>query len=857
MPRVPYDAPSVEMQVGETPKIRAFDVVEQQDATPKYLADAGEAMMRLGGGMTAIGTVQAMVAQKQQIRAQKLQDEFDEAKAREADTQYQVFLTSTLNDPEKGFYTNQGESALKGLAPTRDQIDKKRREISDGLPTEMSRRLFNRAADGHDLDTEARMQAHAAKELQVFKIEQAETSAVTNAQAAVDAYVFGNLGEDKKSDTPDDVPDDASKFEEKLGAAKAQIAAAGKMAGQPEEKIKLRQEALTSNAWEAVADKLIGQDPVRAQRLITARQKELGSKFDALQARVQGAASKSRGLDIGSQIIETSGYDLGKATIELENLRKSTNMDPDTYSHAQQQMFTLERSKRTAEAYEGAKLLDATMNSIIDNQITSPRDIDSRTAQKLKDLGVWDKAVTFIASGNQLVDTKEGLDAWKSLTPSQMRSMDDAAIFDKFYTKVSKRTFQAIKDMVDDVKKRGESIKSRDIEMDKYHAVDNGIFVAATNWEDPATKIKFLQARVEAAKYVQQIMDTASTAGKPISIADATKQAWEIVGRDKAPKDSEYNWQRTAADRERDVGMQIIPTSAGNVRADEFSSKETRLAEQELKARYGVGGYSDTDIITLAKQKKEKRVSEGQIAREKVPGYISWEQLEFQNGITKDMVLQGKNATGLLNLLDPDSLISADDIACYKKLESVVVSGANPRWSGTGASNPDFGVYLKEGYEDYKPLGISRAAYERFVDNLAKTKPDQAKSTLRAQTEYEANKNYSEFLDSMEKFAGNLNENRFKSSMLTQYRLMSIVNKNTEPLSNEEISKSKEFRSFVAQQAKDALKILDEKKRDPNIVWWFAKGGGLGESFGNKRLKDQENHIRSFYQMYANGSEVK
>jgi hypothetical protein len=833
------------MQVGETPKIRAFDVVEQQDATPKYLSDAGEAMMRLGGGMTAIGTVQAMVAQKQQIKAQKLQDEFDEAKAREADTQYQGFLTSTLNDPEKGFYTNQGESALKGLAPTREQISKRRKEISDGLPTEMSRKLFNRAADGHDLDTEARMQAHAAKELQVFKIEQAETSAVTNAQAAVDAYVFGNLGEDKKSDTPDDVPDDASKFEEKLGAAKAQIAAAGKMAGQPEEKIKLRQEALTSNAWEAVADKLIGQDPVRAQRLITARQKELGSKFDALQARVQGAASKSRGLDIGSQIIETSGYDLGKATIELENLRKSTNMDPDTYSHAQQQMFTLERSKRTAEAYEGAKLLDATMNSIIDNQITSPRDIDSKTAQKLKDLGVWDKAVTFIASGNQLVDTQEGLDAWKNLTPSQMRSMDDAAIFDKFYTKVSKRTFQAIKDMVDNVKKRGESIKSRDIEMDKYHAVDNGIFVAATNWEDPATKIKFLQARVEAAKYVQQLMDTASTTGKPISIADATKQAWEIVGRDKAPKDSKYNWERTAADRERDVGMQIIPTPAGNIMANEFSEKETKIASQELKERYGAGGYSDTDIIALAKAKKEKRVLEGQTAREVNPGYISWEQLEFQNGITKDMVLQGKNATGLLNLLDPDSLISADDIAC-ENTRTYTVDGFEVSAGVYG--KPDFGVYLKPETEHYKPVGISRASYERYVAELVKTMPKEYHQLLRASTEQEATKSYKEFLDSLQKSADDLNAKAFEKNMRRKYELQLIANQKALP--TDPTWKGNELKLFVAQQAKDALRMMDEKQRDPNIIWWFIKGGS---SLQKDNLKEQSKTIRAFYQSYANG----
>lgn len=118
-------------------------------------------------------------------RALQLKAEEDEARAREMDTEFSRRMLEVLHDPESGYFTQKGRTAMDGFKPTQETIDKLRREIAARAGNDTQRQLFERSATARQTAGLESMSRHAARETTTWKNQVDEAAAIQARDMAV------------------------------------------------------------------------------------------------------------------------------------------------------------------------------------------------------------------------------------------------------------------------------------------------------------------------------------------------------------------------------------------------------------------------------------------------------------------------------------------------------------------------------------------------------------------------------------------------------------------------------------------------------------------------------------------------
>ena len=112
--------------------------------------------------------------------AAKIQDDLDEAYAKEADVKLNQAYSDILSNPETGYLFTEGKNAYEGYAGVQKAMKDARTKIADGISSGRVKRAFGNVANVRDRDAQQQINRHAGNQIQAFK----EKSTIARAELA-------------------------------------------------------------------------------------------------------------------------------------------------------------------------------------------------------------------------------------------------------------------------------------------------------------------------------------------------------------------------------------------------------------------------------------------------------------------------------------------------------------------------------------------------------------------------------------------------------------------------------------------------------------------------------------------------
>lgn len=155
----------------------------------------GKQMQGLGQAALQAGTAAMGIASELRL-------EHDTAATKEAYTQLADYSTEILENPRDGYFTKEGKAAVGyERAKALGSIEKRWREIEEGLGTSVSKGMFRDAARRHLEGAKNKVYGHEATQRRVWSLGQTRAMGIQSQRDAIDSAIRG--------DTPIDVVDGA------------------------------------------------------------------------------------------------------------------------------------------------------------------------------------------------------------------------------------------------------------------------------------------------------------------------------------------------------------------------------------------------------------------------------------------------------------------------------------------------------------------------------------------------------------------------------------------------------------------------------------------------------------------------
>ncbi len=298
MPRVPsYDSFNV-MPSGGT-GARVVSTIDERDATAggRQITAAGEETMRAG---------------------KILQDNIDEARAREADVALTQGTLALLHDKDSGYLNKEGKNAVDGLADANGGLEKLMQVAGQGLKTPRQQAMFERVAAARIGSARAQIGEHAARQTNKYNSDQAEAQSKGYADLAAAA------------------PFDQANVAINLQLTKAnaeRIADLGGVAPEVREQAVL---AATTSYHGAVLGSMMSLDRgTEARAYLAAHEADIDpASLSKFRATVKQAAIKSEGADLADTLIAEGGS-LAAQSAKLREKYKAGDISVELRDEAQ------------------------------------------------------------------------------------------------------------------------------------------------------------------------------------------------------------------------------------------------------------------------------------------------------------------------------------------------------------------------------------------------------------------------------------------------------------------------------------------------------------------------------------------
>jgi len=208
MPRVPVDIPQVGQTAAQFPGFQAPVIQPAQNFAPQTIGSIGQGLSQFGESMVRTGSMvnreadqlaaeqerqqriaeaEAKQAQADAERAQLKQDRFDDAVATDAKNQFSIYAKNQIT----AFGKLSGADAATQYPKFAEELEKKRKELSDGLANDGQRKIFDSVTGLLITDYRNGMDNHAFKENEKYQRQTFASSAELNASNYIDSYMNG------------------------------------------------------------------------------------------------------------------------------------------------------------------------------------------------------------------------------------------------------------------------------------------------------------------------------------------------------------------------------------------------------------------------------------------------------------------------------------------------------------------------------------------------------------------------------------------------------------------------------------------------------------------------------------------
>lgn len=239
----------------------------QQVAPDRSMPTANVSAETFGAG---VGNAARQVADRGADYATKQKMINNEAEAKDADMAYQRELQTLGFDPEKGYFSRLGKSALDDYKNILDAATSARQRIANGMNNPGARNLFERAAAAHELNFQDSMDRHAIQQRKLWLVGTSDARA--NETVALAANYFN----------------DDKRFNQAVATARDEAYQQGDLQGWSDEQKAVAARAYESKAWVLRITKQNQFSPIKAADMFNANQ----AKLDPVAAAQLGATLK-------------------------------------------------------------------------------------------------------------------------------------------------------------------------------------------------------------------------------------------------------------------------------------------------------------------------------------------------------------------------------------------------------------------------------------------------------------------------------------------------------------------------------------------------------------------------------------
>jgi hypothetical protein len=340
MPKIPTYGPDTVDQIA-LPGVRQ----SASASAEMFFNDGGAGMV--GKGLQKFGEGIMDVA----IRIRKEQNEAD---MKQADVEYAGRMRKILHDPQSGYLTALGETAVKGREGVSKQVEDLNKEFRERYAQDpIKARMWGNIEGVRSESAMGQIDVHAGRQLQVYAVGQAEA----RAKAQIPEMV-ANVGSEGRVDP------ETGKATGPYAVAKAtmlsEIQTAGEKSGKSQAEIDNLKKAMLTDAHTQTIQQLVsGKNAKGAEsyfKKYAERGEILADKQAEIKASIDNELTRSSGLDLSLEIGTTVKGGENAQLAEVDKRYKAGDISAEVRDNAKQRIEH-DWSKRRTQQNEGNKAM--------------------------------------------------------------------------------------------------------------------------------------------------------------------------------------------------------------------------------------------------------------------------------------------------------------------------------------------------------------------------------------------------------------------------------------------------------------------------------------------------------------------
>ena len=385
MVRVPQvDLPSVSVNAGAMPQFQAGQVVPAQNLAGQGAAQLGQGLEQAGAGML------------------RVQDRINDSRARSADTEFSEFSRAAVSE----YRNKKGYDAIQARTQLMQDIQRKQKELADGLDNQWQREAFEQRAGFRNMHFSAQVDDHFVGQSTAYEIGQSKAALDANVSDYTDSFSSsGTIQTMEESPFYKDAMRNVASIMQVEG-----VQPGSPMWKQAEEGVRTQMHVNT------LASLAQSQDPASRQ-MARDYYKQHGSSIPAAERGKIDKAIRSMNVDdiafsSSQQLMTAFPKDLMTQIETLDNLRAFGGIDDEEYKATVGKLTERFNLNRYAEDQQKGELRrqyeDSLRGAISSSQDWSAWETSNAAlVTQLQDLGMYDEAQSFWSNRGRLT-TRQG-----------------------------------------------------------------------------------------------------------------------------------------------------------------------------------------------------------------------------------------------------------------------------------------------------------------------------------------------------------------------------------------------------------------------------------------------------------------
>jgi hypothetical protein len=410
MVRVPQvDLPSVSVNAGAMPQFQAGQVVPAQNLAGQGAAQLGQGLEQAGAGML------------------RVQDRINDSRARSADTEFSEFSRAAVSE----YRNKKGYDAIQARAQLMQDIQRKQKELADGLDNQWQREAFEQRAGFRNMHFAAQVDDHFVGQSTAYEIGQAKAALDANVSDYTDSF-----------STPGTIqPMEESPFyKDAMRNVASIMQAQGIQPGSPMWK-QAEEGVVTQMHVNTLASLAQSQDPASRQMARDYYERHSGSIPAAERGKIDKAIRAMNVDDLAfsasQQLMAAFPKDLMTQIETLDNLRAFGGIDEEEYKATLGKITERFNLNRYAEDQQKGELRRQYEESLR-GAISSSQDwsawetSNAALVTQLQDLGMYDEAQSFWSNRGRLTTRQGEARMMEYLASPQMLKAEDGDVAKKW-----------------------------------------------------------------------------------------------------------------------------------------------------------------------------------------------------------------------------------------------------------------------------------------------------------------------------------------------------------------------------------------------------------------------------------------